>query len=302
MTARIYLTGASGRLGGYVLGKTGAVPVVRRASGLKGEIISDFSEKDLSRIFSDADIIIHLAGSRDFLDMEKAREGNVELTRKIVEAAPEEARVIFSSSISVYGKRLTQNPADENSPLHPDTAYAKTKLEAEGIVSKRENSVILRIGPVYGEGFGEYFKVLRMIEKGKMRIIGDGKNRIPFVHAEDVAEALVRALEKGSGVYVLVGECISQEEIFGMAARELGVEKPRKHIRTFLARMLAHYQLFRKNVFGGEATFIPEDIAVLSSDRAFNCNKARRELGFSPRPISQGISEMVEAYRKRKKG
>lgn len=297
MAAKVYLTGASGRLGQIVLQKTGAVPVVRRQSGLENEIVSDFSEEELSRIFADADAIIHLAGSRDFLDIEKAKRGNVELTEKVVSAAPEKARIIFSSSISVYGKKMSGIPADESTSVHPDTAYAKTKLEAEGIVSGHKNHVILRIGPVYGEGFEEYFKVLRMIEKGKMKIIGKGDNRIPFVHAEDVAEAIASALDRGSGTYVLVGECLSQEEIFSVAADALGVERPKGHVSAFLAKVFSHYQLFKKEHFGGEALFIPEDVAVLSSDRAFNCNRARRELGFSPRALDKGIAEMVRSYR-----
>jgi nucleoside-diphosphate-sugar epimerase len=301
MAAKIYLTGASGRLGRIVLQKTGAIPIVRRQSGLKNEIVSDFSEEELSRIFADADAIIHLAGSRDFLDIEKARRGNVELTKTVVSAAPENTKIVFSSSISVYGKKMAELPADESSSLHPDTAYARTKLDAEGIVSEHKNHVILRIGPVYGEGFEEYFKVLRMIEKGKMKIIGNGENRIPFVHAEDVALAIANSIEKGNGIYVLVGECLSQKEIFQIAAKALGVEEPKKQVSEFLAKLFSHYQLFKKNHYGGEAVFIPEDVAVLSSDRVFNCNKARRELGFAPRPLEKGIYEMVEGYRKRNK-
>ncbi len=301
MAAKIYLTGASGRLGQFVLQKTGAIPVVRKQSGLKNEIVSDFSEEELSRIFADADAIIHLAGSRDFLDIEKARKGNVELTRTVVSAASENTKIIFSSSISVYGKKMAELPADESSSVHPDTAYAKTKLEAERIVSQHLNHVILRIGPVYGEGFEEYFKVLRMIENGKMKIIGKGDNRIPFVHAEDVADAIANSLKKGNGIYILVGECLSQKEIFSIAAKALEVDAPKKHVSQFMAKLFSHYQLFKKNHLGGKAVFIPEDVAVLSSDRIFNCNKARRELGFAPRPLNKGISEMVDGYRKRNK-
>jgi nucleoside-diphosphate-sugar epimerase len=300
MAAKIYLTGASGRLGQFVLQKTEAVPVVRRQSGLKNEIVSDFSEDELSRIFKDADVIIHLAASMDFLDMEKTRKGNVELTRNVVHATPEKAKIIFASSISVYGKKLSSIPADEDTPVHPDTAYAKTKLEAEELVSSHSNHVILRIGPIYGSGFKEYFKVLRMIEAGKMKIIGDGNNRIPFVHADDIADVIAASVQKGSGTYVVVGECLEQKQVLSIAAKELGVAAPEKHVSALLAKAYAHYQLFMKNYFGGNATFIPEDIAVLSSDRAFNCNKARREIGFTPRPLADGIQEMVHLFRGKK--
>lgn len=300
---KVYLTGATGRLGREVLRQTKAIPVVRSKSGLENEIVSDFSVESLKQTFKDADAVIHLAGSRDFLDYKKAFEGNVELTRRVVDATPKKAKLIFSSSISVYGKKMAQVPADKETELRPDTPYAKSKLEAEKIVAKHPHNVILRIGPIYGTMFREYFKVLDMIMEGRMIILGDGKNRIPFVHVADVAKAIHNAIHKGKGVYVLVGECLPQKEIYSIAARMLGdyvqpgkklkVEIPKKSIPVWQAKTRAHIELFRTKLFGGEPLFIPEDIAVLSSDRAFDCSKARKELGFSPRPLSEGIFEMV---------
>ncbi|MBU0532429.1 NAD-dependent epimerase/dehydratase family protein [Candidatus Micrarchaeota archaeon] len=300
MATKIYITGARGRLGRIVLGEIKAIPIVRKETGLENEIVSDFSLENLKQILSDADVVIHLAGSRDFLDKKKSWEGNVELTRRIVEAMPKTAKIIFSSSVSVYGKKLAEIPANEGTPVNPDTAYAKTKLEAEKIVSVHPNHVILRIGPVYGPGFAEYFKVLHMISKGKMAVIGKGNNHIPFVHVADVARAIKNAIEKGCGIYVLVGECLSQNDIYAIAAGKMKVKPPQKHMPVLLAKIFAHLELRRTTHFGGKALFIPEDIAVLSSDRIFNCNKARRELGFSPRPLEEGLAEMIKKYKEYK--
>lgn len=295
---KVYVTGASGRLGRVVMRRLGnAIPLVRKKSGLPKEIVTDFSSKDLWRILADADAVVHLAGSRDFLDEKKAREGNVELTRRIVKALPEKAKMIFAGSISVYGKKMAEVPADEKTEPRPDTPYAKTKLEAEKVIAEHRNHVILRIGPIYGPGFEEYFKVLKKIEKGKMKIIGDGKNRIPFVHVEDVAAVIENAVEKGQGIYVIVGECLSQNKVYELAAKELGVEPPKAHIPIPLAKAFARFELFRTTHFGGKPAFIPEDVAVLSSDRAFSCGKAREELFFSPIPLEQGIAEMVRQHK-----
>ena len=236
----IYITGASGRLGREVLKQVPeAVPLVRKPSGLKGEIVTDYSFHDLERMLRNADVVIHLAASRDFLDMEKAREGNVILTQRLATAIPPTARIIFASSISVYGKRLAQIPADEGTATRPDTPYAKTKLQAEKIIASKPDHVILRIGPMYGPGFEEYFKVLRMLKEGSMRVLGSGNNHVPFVHAEDVAQAIRAAISDGRGVYVLVGECLTQNEVYEIAAKELGVEPPRKHVPVPLAALMA---------------------------------------------------------------
>ncbi|MBD3210899.1 NAD-dependent epimerase/dehydratase family protein [Candidatus Micrarchaeota archaeon] len=298
MNSRIYVTGASGRLGRAVLERMDATAVVRKKSGIEGETVTDFSGESLKKIFRDAKTVIHLAGSRDFLDKKKSMEGNVELTRRVVSALPPGARIVFSSSISVYGKRLADIPADEETPVSPDTPYAESKLRAERIVKSHPNHVILRIGPVYGPGFKEYFKVLRLIDKGKMSLMGDGQNHIPFVHVSDVVDAIESAVEKGNGVYVIVGECLPQAEVYRIASEKLGAGFPERRMPVCLARVFANLELLRTSLLGGNPLFIPEDIAVLSSDRVFNCSKARKELGFSPRPLERGIGEMVAEYKK----
>lgn len=298
MGHKIFVTGANGRLGKALMRELqDATALVRKKSGFRNERVTDFSESQLKKILKSADVVIHLAGSRDFLNYKKAWKGNVELTQVIVNALPKNAKIIFASSISVYGKKLAKIPADEHTTTNPDTAYAKTKLEAEVVVRKHSNNVILRIGPVYGKAFEEYFKVLRLIEKGKMKLIGRGYNHIPFVHITDVVTAIKTALNKGNGIYIIAGESLTQREIFKISARALGVNVPKKQLSVFVAKMFSHLELYKKIYLGTNARFIPEDIAVLSSDRVFNFSKAKKELGFKPRGLKQGIQEMVKLYK-----
>ncbi len=295
---RVYLTGANGRLGKTILERMNVVALVRRKTGIEGEITCDYSKKALEDILSDADVIIHLAGSRDFLDPEKARAGNVKLTETILDAIPGNSKMVYSSSISVYGKKMSEIPADENTPANPDSPYAKSKLEAEEVIKDSGIShSILRIGPVYGRGFQEYFKVLNMIEKEKMPIIGSGENRIPFVHSEDLSDVIKTSTLKGEGTYVVTGESLSQERIFEIASEKLGVKMPSSHVPVFLAKAYSCLELLRSEHLGGSPKFIPEDIAVLSSDRVFDCSKAKEGLGFSPRSLKKGVEEMVDDYR-----
>ncbi len=292
---KIYITGATGRLGREVLKLIPeAIPLVRTSSGLPNEVVTEFTSDNLKYRLSDASAIIHLAGSQDFLDEKKTREGNVNLTYIIVDSAPKSAKIIFASSISVYGKKLVSLPATESAQTNPDTPYAKSKLEAESIVAKHPNHVILRIGPMYGEGFDAYFKVLKLIQNGKMRIMGNGDNHIPFVYSGDVAKIIKNSLSKGNGIYLLVGECLTQNEVYSIAAKELGAEPPSKHLTPWLSMAFAEFEQMKSSVFKTIPKFIPEDIAVLSSDRVFDCKKAKEELGFNPLPLADGIKEMVE--------
>lgn len=297
-TGKTYITGATGKLGAAVLKRVDAIPLVRSKSGLKNEIVTDFSSGQLKEVLADAAVIIHIAGSVDTLDGKKMQEANVGLTKRIVDAAPERCRIVFSSSISVYGKQLAKKPADENTPVNPDSLYAKTKYGAESFVARRPEHVILRIGPIYGPGFTDYYRVLSMIENGKMTIIGDGENRIPFVHVDDAADAVAKAAVKGSGTYVIAGDAAGQKEVFGIAARELGVEAPSKRIGTGMALFFASLGEWRYRLGGRKPTLTLEHVSILVYDRPFDCTKAKRELGFSPRPLKEGIKEMVREYKK----
>lgn len=292
---KIYITGASGRLGRHVMRFVGAVPLVREAKGLPGEVITDFSAESLRRILKDADCVIHLAGSMRFWDEGEMRRTNVELTRKIVESSPEKCKIVLASSISVYGKKLKEMPADEATRTNPDSAYSRSKWEAEEIVRKKGKHAILRIGTIYGREFEDYFHILRMLETEKMFIIGDGRNRVPFVHVEDAAKAVASAVEKGQGTYVVCGESRTQEDIFSIACRELGVAPPKKHVSFWFANLLGRIQELGA-LIGMKPKLTREHISILGKDRAFKWERAKRELGFHPRWAEEGIIEVVKEY------
>ncbi|MBD3389810.1 NAD-dependent epimerase/dehydratase family protein [Candidatus Micrarchaeota archaeon] len=291
---KTYITGATGRLGHSVLEQINAIPLVRKKSGLAKEVLTDFSEHSLKKILKGTTHIVHLAGSVKTWDRNALEQANVELTRCIVNASPENCHIVFASSISVYGKKLAEIPADEETPTSPDSDYARTKLEAEQLVKQKKKHTILRIGTLYGPQFQDYFNVLRMIEKGKMKIFGDGSNRISFIHSEDCAAVFPKALKK-TGTYVLAGPPATQRQIYTYAARALGVIPPNSTLPVWAGMLLARIQELR-----GSPRLTREHISILSADRVFDYSKAQQELGFSPRPIKRGIEEMVSEYLGRK--
>ncbi|HIH22858.1 TPA: NAD-dependent epimerase/dehydratase family protein [Candidatus Micrarchaeota archaeon] len=298
---RVYVTGATGRLGKEVLKLLPtAIPLVREKSGLKNEMLTDFSESSLKGILKDATTIVHLAGSMNFLDPNELKAANVELTRRIVSTTPKSARIVFASSISVYGKLIRVVPADENSPTNLDSPYAATKLEAEKIIlDSNTNSIILRIGTIYGPGFSDYNMILSQIKNGSMKIIGHGQNRVPFVHVMDVAKSIKGALDEKNakpGVYVVCGESLKQQELLSIAAEFLGVSAPADFVPLDFALMFAQFEQSKAMLSKTKPKVTTEHILILASDRVFNSDKAKKSLGFNPRPLKDGIKEMVEEF------
>ncbi|MDO8553949.1 MAG: NAD(P)-dependent oxidoreductase [Candidatus Micrarchaeota archaeon] len=288
---KIYITGASGRLGHAVMKLLpSAISVNLRDESL-----------NLKKTFSNATHVIHLAASLNFEDARELWKSNYELTKRVVNSLPKNCKIVYASSISVYGKRLVEIPATEKTPCHPDSAYAKSKYAAEQEVIKHGNYVALRIAAIYGPGFTDYFKMIDVLRKGHMRIIGDGSNRVPFVHVEDVAKAIKNSLNAKSGIYLLSADSITQRKTFEIVSKELGITTPMKTISPDIVHALLKItKIIRKLTHKGEF-LTPEHLNILSKDRVFDCSKAKKELKFKPRKTERGIGEMVKEYLRVKK-
>lgn len=290
----IYVTGASGRLGRRLLQVfPRSLPLSRKPIlGRKG-IITNYSRGQLEKIFKKNDVVIHAAGSMDFENEAELKKGNPEIAENITEALPE-GKIIYASSIAVYGKKLAEIPADEYTELRPDSAYARAKLEAENIVlNKNSWNVALRIATIYGQEYEDYFRIIKLIDKGKMIILGNGENRIPFVHVEDAAYAFKLAYEKNArGIYIISGRAEKQKEIYAYVARALGKKPPWISLPPSIAKTFAGW---------AGVKFSQEHFDILSSDRVFDFTKAYDELGFAPRSLWKGIDEMVAVYKNKYK-
>lgn len=111
-------------------------------------------------------------------------------------------KVIYSSSMSVYGKNPEYLPVDEKHPVRPYNFYSLTKLLAEEVCSFYAmeygiNVAVLRYSGVYGANRhgGAVANFVKNATKGNPLTIS---NNISWdiVHAEDVAKANISAFKK----------------------------------------------------------------------------------------------------------
>jgi nucleoside-diphosphate-sugar epimerase len=109
-------------------------------------------------------------------------------------------RYLFAASCSVYGAGEKLD-LDENDPLNPLTAYAKSKIETEQAVSSLADNnftpAYLRNATAYGHS-----PMLRVdlvvnnllacaVATGEIRIMSDGFPWRPLIHCRDIARAFV---------------------------------------------------------------------------------------------------------------
>ncbi len=312
------VTGGCGRLGRYLvkaLAERGErVRVLQHSKGSwegcpKGvEIASgDLLDKaSLEKAAEDVDYVYHLAALvNPEARFEELLDVNYRGTRNLLEACRDKSyhlkRFIFISSISVYGKEPAEIPADEETGLNPTDNYGKSKMMAEEAVGQYGDKipyVILRPAVIYGEGFDEaYLSVLSALKKGRMSILGDGNNNIPFIHATDVVQAMLlasRAERAVGNTYVIAPEDnMTQKQVFALACKHLGTSPPIGHSWLWLVKLrLKFARLF------GKPKITEDYIDILTSNRRFNIDRAKEDIGFKPKvKLDDGIQEMVEYYR-----
>lgn len=97
------------------------------------------------------------------------------------------AKIVFSSTISVYGEKINQNIYSEDDELLPNSPYAKTKILVEQYLLKnyKDISWILRFAPVYSEDFNLNIE-RRTLIKGKHYKVGDGQNKLSLLNIKNI--------------------------------------------------------------------------------------------------------------------
>ena len=259
-----------------------------------------------SQAFDGAHFAVHLAGLVGEHPYSQLVAQNAFATKNFLENCPSSLeKIALASSISVYGEYRGQL-VDETFVPKSESPYGKSKLLAETFAREYCGSlplVFLRFGMIYGPIFEEgYFEVLDLISRGKMQILGSGQNRLPLLHQSDAVSAILLSLQKETPPcreYNIVGsEQMAQKELFLLAAKELGAPAPAKNVPVAIASLAVIAQSSLSSIgLAKKPKFSPENIRQLTLDRAYSCERARRELGFEARvKIADGLKEVVKIY------
>ena len=237
--------------------------------------------------------VVHLAAIVGFpacqaVGRQVAWRYNVEATQRVLEAAGAAGveRIVFASTYSNYGLSKDGQPVTEESPLHPQSLYAETKIAAEQYLLEQGKDarcapIIYRFATLFGISSRTRFDliinqfVLEALTKRKLIIYQRGYART-FVHVRDVCDAiclvLEAPLEKVRGRVFNVGSDASnytKDEIVNLVRRHVdGTEVEYKDL-----------------TFGGDM----RDIRVSFA-------KIGRVLGYEPKiSVEEGICEVRDA-------
>ena len=179
-------------------------------------------------------VVVHLAGlSNDplgdrFADL--TTEINQSGTLNLIALMPR-ARHVVVSSCAVYGANTVV--ANEETQTNPLTTYARAKAMVDALAplqaKGRAEVVSLRLGTVYGPSPGHRLDLVvnRMVYDAVhgRGVTISGASWRPFTHIEDVAEAILRAVEGDmTGIRNVVGQNMKIDTLGRLVARVTGAE------------------------------------------------------------------------------
>ncbi|GEQ32273.1 putative UDP-sugar epimerase [Marinilactibacillus psychrotolerans] len=165
--------------------------------------IKDRSWKE--RDFNSYDVVFHVAGIAHIKETNDNKnlyyKVNRDLAYEVALKAKEDGvkQFIFLSSMSVYG--VENGIIDENTPLKPNSAYGKSKLEAEELINTLQNNsftvATLRPPMVYGKGCkGNYPKLSRLALK--VPIFPKIDNKRSMIYIDNLSEFVKQLIDNAS--------------------------------------------------------------------------------------------------------
>jgi len=202
----ILVSGSSGFLGPYVLMEVeGNIETISLRS-------VDWNNLNLKRY----DTIIHLAGKAHDMNALEDKEYfkiNRDLTREFATRAKNDgvSQFVFVSTIKVYGEGGDQ-VITEQSEVSPQDAYAKSKMEAEDLLTSLDDPSfvvsILRPPLIYGDGVkGNLRNIIRLCKKLPFLPLGGINNKRSMVYAANVGSMINKIIiERRPGVYIPTDE------------------------------------------------------------------------------------------------
>jgi nucleoside-diphosphate-sugar epimerase len=235
---------------------------------------------------------------------EEFRRVNIDGTRNAVAAASRAgARLLQVSSVAVYGPRAryhgTHGKTDERVSLEPlpeRAFYARSKRESEQIALSAHArgevwATAVRPCVVYGRRDRQFVpRVGRLLRRGFAPVINGGRSTLAIVHAANVADGALRAVETevaGGKAYNVANDFdVTLVDFYRLAAEGLGRRVRLIPIPMPVARVaLAVARAIGPLVLGSRMNVVTESSSLdfITRDNPFASELARRELGWTPK-------------------
>lgn len=275
---------------------------------IRGNILDKNSLLQLCR---DVDYVFHLAAkiSIDKKEQDLVYQTNVTGTQNIVEVCKSEKvkRLIHFSTIHTYDPHPLEETLDETrSQLsHTKMIYEQSKLESENIVrdAVKEGLDAIIVHPTAVFGPNDYKPslmgqaLIRMYNNSLPMLVPGGYN---WVDVRDVVNGAITACTKGKKGedYILSGQWMSIKDLSAKIGVITKRKTPQRTVSFLLARIGIPFIQLYATIRNEHPLYTNDTIDILkNSHRKISCDKAKKELGYTSRPIEDSIKDTFEWYK-----
>ncbi len=237
---------------------------------------------------------------------------NVTGTRNVMLAAMNAGveRVVYTSSVATLGLTANGKPADEDTPVSLKDMighYKRSKFMAEAEVKRladEQGLPVIIVNPSTPVGPRD----IKPTPTGRI-VVDAASGRMPayvdtglnLVHVDDVAIGHLLALERGRvGDRYILGACnMTLKEILYTIATLTGQIPPKICLPYALVFPVACLSEAWARLVTRREPRVPLNGVRLARKRMFySIEKAKRFLGFHPRPVEEGLRDAVDWFRK----
>ncbi len=316
---KYFVTGATGFVGGRVvrqLVEAGhqVVAVVRNPEKARnlaalGVILhkGDVTEKESMRApMTGVEGVFHIAGwyKIGVRDKSEGQKINVEGTRNVL-ALMQELKIprgVYTSTLGVNsdtgGKLVDESYRFSGKFL---SVYEQTKAEAhkvaEEFIARGLPLMIVQPGLIYGPGDTSSVRTtLIQFLKRQLPLMPKG-TAFCWAHVDDTARGHVQAMEKGLAGqnYFVCGPIHTFIEGMQIASEVSGIPLPGLQVEPGLMRAMAVCMGRVEKFLPLPEAYTREGLMTVAGVTYIADNsKAKRELGFNPRPLKEGLRETIE--------
>lgn len=310
----VLLTGASGSLGTYLMQRWSNLSSVH-FTGRKTMEHPRYHSGDLSNfqflkellIRTEAKFVIHNAALTNiwgpWSDFESS---NLRMMENVINAATElpGTRIVFISTPSVYhysGRELVQ---EDFVPSRFPNHYAKSKYLAEQMLqSSGLPYMIFRPRAVLGKTDNTLLpRLLETYKAGKLKIVGEGRNKADFTAMANIEYALCLACQAETKAWNEVYNLTNGApvEVYGMInelLNKLSLNPVKQKVPAWLAMAAGGFAEFVGKIRNVEPSISRYQMELLSLNYTLSIEKAREKLGYQPVQSNEDmLEELFQGY------
>jgi dihydroflavonol-4-reductase len=323
---RVGVTGASGFIGSAVLRallargasvvalvEPGADPTNLEGIDIERIEVDVRDGEGVGRAVRGCRALFHIAALYRFWarDPRQFYDINVGGTLNVLEAARAAGveRLVYTSTVGTLGLDAAHRGSAADEQNYPDVShlfgsYKRSKYVAEHEVLRAaaQGLPAIIVMPTFPLGPRDRVPTPTgrlVLDYLNGRVPGYVDTTLNVAHVDDVAAGHVLALERGDvgRSYILGGENYSLQHLLEVLASATGLPEAKVRVPRAVSLAVAHLSELVEGRLLRRHPSIPLEAARMSTTQmAFDDSRARKELGYAPRPAQQAVVESARWF------